>query len=229
MSDLQADEIWLSKTFKKYRKLIILTGGKKSPLYKRYYSRLTKSFKDFRTAIAAFFVATEKELPARLRALVDSVKAGKTQEDVDRRAKRAQRSFAEIESHLRVCRTIQSARERVLKMDRDVATAKKRTQEAIDRVREQLILAAQPPQDAYTGADKKALRARVLAAWQKQWPNDQVVAIRMHMAAFKRTKDQKWDPTTKVLRHRDKSELCVRVIVKTGRASRNVLPRLHHT
>ncbi len=70
------------------------------------------------------------------------------------------------------------------------------------------------PKDLYAGADKAALKDRLLAAWKAQYPKDEVLDVRFSMENWKREVQHVWEKDR--FRTYDVSRLIVTVILKTS-------------
>lgn len=97
---------------------------------------------------------------------------------------------------------------------------------AIARISEQYnkkaAAAYRLPADQYTGGDKGAINAQVLAKWKALYPNDQVLATRFPMSAWERRKEADWNNGSWY--YYDNSALLVYVVVKKSGELATVYP-----
>ena len=73
---------------------------------------------------------------------------------------------------------------------------------------------ARAPKDHYTGGDGEKLRQMISAEWKRVYPDDQVLAVRLHAKTWERTVEDRWDEIYKKWERVDKSFLLLAVIVQ---------------
>lgn len=101
-----------------------------------------------------------------------------------------------------------------------VAVYAKKLEEASARIaakdeawRKSVVDRVEMPRDAYAGADKEALREAIQAAWAAAWPDDRILAVRLHSNSWERTERASWDRGAKAWSFSDTSVLPARVVV----------------
>jgi hypothetical protein len=213
---------WCSGKFQEYRSLIVVTGGKDSPLYQRYM-KTAEAIKGFREKAGEYVAAAQKSVPEALEA------ARKMAGEAARDKKPAfitggvQQHLDQARSTLRVCRALLSGDDPRLKEMEERSTA---AEQEIEKVRqalhEQIVAETRAPKDRYVGSDRDALRKQVLDAWKEAWPKDGVLGVRFHMKDWDRTAKWTYSRAGESWSLSDRSVLAVTVIVKTG-ADRAIL------
>lgn len=98
----------------------------------------------------------------------------------------------------------------------EIAAATQRIDALAATLAEQILAEARPPEDVYRGSDRAALEQQLRAAWTKKHPGDEILAVRFHMAAWKRDLTSTWSGSSKSWSHSDTSVLCVTIVVRTS-------------
>lgn len=207
---------WCQERFKVYQPLIIVTGGKESPLYKRY-EKTALAIKKFQERAADFVKSSEGDLPKLLaeaekmaKAAVDQKKPAYFDGGVQQKLDEAQRLLAACAALL----PMDDAR--WLAMQRSMDESKARLDASRAALKAEIIAATTAPADVYEGADKEALRKAVLDAWKVAWPGDEVLGVRMSMKAFDRTTKWVWQDAESAWYKVDHSVLAATVAVRKG-------------
>lgn len=207
---------WGSEKFKEYRPIMVLSGGKQSPLFKKY-DAMSASLKNFQAEAGDYFKKAEAEVPALLKKAEEMASKAAAEKKPAFFTGGVQQQLDWAENYMKVCRALVAPDdERLKKMETAWADTKKKVDEQAATLKEQIIAEARPPDEKYNGADKEDIRKNVLAEWKKAWPKDEVMMIRMHMANFDRREKATWDEGSKSWEFSDRSVLCVTVIVKTS-------------
>jgi hypothetical protein len=86
----------------------------------------------------------------------------------------------------------------------------------------ELLASIQAPADAYSGADKAKLHGMIKNAWEKLYPEDEIMAIRFPVNTWNRTTSWKWNNAGwyKV----DTSALVAKVVIKTDANIATIYP-----
>lgn len=114
--------------------------------------------------------------------------------------------------------------EKVLAFEKDVAAAQAQVDTAYAALKEDVIAAQQMPEDKYKGDDKAKLEQLIREAWAKEHKKDEILAIRFHMADWKRNVEETWNSGSKSWSLSDMSVLCISVIVKTNDTIATIYP-----
>ncbi|MEK7468147.1 MAG: hypothetical protein AAB074_12090 [Planctomycetota bacterium] len=207
---------WGNEKFKEYRPIMVLSGGKSSPLFKKYEA-MSNAIKGFQTEAGEYFKKAEAEVPALLKKAEEMAAKAAAEKKPAFFTGGVQQQFDWAENYMKVCRALVPADdERLVKMESAWAASKKKVDEQAGTLKELIVAETRPPDEKYSGADKEEIRAKVMEEWKKAWPKDEVMMIRMHMANFDRREKATWDSGSKSWEFSDRSVLCVTVIVKTS-------------
>jgi len=89
---------------------------------------------------------------------------------------------------------------------------------------EEALASGDVPAETYAGADKEELRALVRAAWEKRWPEDKIVAVRLPVKDWERTVKETYDEGSKSWEKTDKQFLVVHVVVERSEKVVEMIP-----
>lgn len=207
---------WASDTFKTYKPLIVLTGGEKSPLYKKYEA-MAKSIKAFQAEASEFFKEAQAEVPALCKKAEEMADKAAAEKKAAYFTGGVKQQLDGAESYLKVCRGLVKADdERLQAMEDAKAASQKKIDAQAASLKELIIAETRPPAEKYSGGDKEDIRKAIAAEWKAAWPQDEILMIRLHMGAFDRRETATWDGGSKSWSFSDRSVLCVTVIVKTS-------------
>lgn len=207
---------WAKEKFKEYRPILVLTGGKESPLYKRY-DALSGAIKGFQEEAGKFFEQAAKDVPGLLKKAEEMATKAAADKKPAFFTGGVRQQFDQAEEYLKVCRGLAPAdHPGLVAMETAFTDTRKRVDEAAASLKEEIVASTMPPTEKYKGADKEDLRGQILAAWKEAWPDDEVLTIKFHMENFDRRQKAIWDAGSKAWNFDDRSVLCVTVIVKTS-------------
>lgn len=207
---------WGSDKFKEYRPIIVLSGGDKSPLYKKYEA-MAKSIKAFQAEATEFFKKAQEEVPGFLKKAEEMATQAASEKKPAFITGGVKQQFDWADADLKVCRALVPADDERLKaMESAYAESRKKVDAQAATLKELILAEERPPAEKYKGADLEALRKQILAEWKKEWPKDEVLMVRFHMENFDRRETATWDEGSKSWSFDDRSVLCVTVIVKTS-------------
>ncbi len=207
---------WGSEKFKQYRPLIVLTGGEKSPLYKKYEA-MAKSIKGFQAEATEFFKEAQAQVPELLKKAEEMAEKAAAEKKPAFFTGGVKQQLDGAESYLKPCRALVPADDERLKaMEGAWAASKKKIDAQGAMLKEQIIAETRPPAEKYSGGDKEDIRKKITEEWKAAWPQDEVLMVRLHMANFDRRETATWDDGSNSWSFSDRSVLCVTVIVKTS-------------
>ena len=205
---------WCSDRFAQYRPLIIVTGGKESPLYKRY-GKTAEAIKGFQDRVVKFFDEAKTQIPSEL----DQAEKMGNQAAKDKKPAfftgGVRQHLDKAEAYMKVCRGFLKAEdERLVALETSFSEAKVRIAAIEASLETEITAATRAPDEKYQGSDRAALESELRAAWKKAWPDDEILAVRFHMQDFNRSVEWNW--VGDGWKKSDTSVLCVTVIVKTS-------------
>ncbi|NUN48149.1 MAG: hypothetical protein HUU15_04880 [Candidatus Brocadiae bacterium] len=207
---------WSQERFKVYRPLIVLTGGKESPLYRRY-DAMSKGIKSFQEEATKFFGDAESEVPGFLAKAEEMAAKAAAEKKPAFFSGGVRQQLDQAELRIKVCRALVPADDARLKtMEAAWASSKSKIDASAAGLKDLLIAEARPPAEKYKGGDKEDLRAKVVEAWKAKYPNDEILMTRCHMENFDRRQTATWDSGTRSWEFSDRSVLAITVIVKTS-------------
>lgn len=108
-----------------------------------------------------------------------------------------------------------SADERT-KLTARVAAIEEETEKIAQKLAETIIRENRAPGNAYAKDDRKAIESLVRSEWQKRFPSESIVAIRIPAEAMERKTAWVYEPSMNGFHKIDRSSLLVWVIVKDG-------------
>jgi hypothetical protein len=85
-------------------------------------------------------------------------------------------------------------------------------------------MATQTPEDAYQGEDKDKVLEMVAEAWKKEFPEDEVLGMRIQMDDWERYQDRRWSDGDEAFYDVDYSTLQTMVIVKKDNLKATMWP-----
>ena len=104
---------------------------------------------------------------------------------------------------------------RTAKLRAGLAETEKKIEALRSTLRQEILASTKCPPDAYKGADKATLKGLVEAEWKQIYPKDQVLAVRFVTPEWNRKSGASWSAAWKSWQNYDRSEMQVRVIVRT--------------
>jgi hypothetical protein len=207
---------WCSERFAKYKNLIVISGGKDSPLYKRY-EKTAKAIQGFQKAAGDFVKSAESAVPTKL------AEAEKMGDEAAKNKKPAfftggvKQKLDEAQGMMKVCRAFLKADDkRMIALETAYAKTKKATDAQAASLKELITAEMRAPADNYSGDDKKAIEKEILDAWKEKWPKDKVLGLRFHMKQFDRRVEWTYYEASSTWKKSDVSVLCITVIVQTS-------------
>lgn len=207
---------FFSETYARYKPLIVVTGGKNSPLYKRY-EYAARSLNEFNPRVVDFYQSAQAEYPRHLeeaRSMADKASEEKKPMFFTGGVRQA---MEQAEKLVKLCcAVLPQDDERRADMWGDIDAVKKDLAAVEAELKELILAEARLPGEGYEGSDKEALRGQIVEAWQKKWPKDEVLGTRFAMKAFDRSVKWNWQAAESSWYKTDHSVLCVLVIVKTS-------------
>lgn len=215
-AELPQASAWSSGKFKEYRPLLVLTGGRKSPLFRRYEA-LANAVKQFQAEAAAFLEKAKSEVPAILGKAEELAARAVAEKKPAFFTGGVRQQFDEAERLMKVCRAFASSDNADLAgLEAACEAARRKVDGLAEGLKEEILAGARPPEEKYRGGDREDLRARVIAAWKEAWPKDEILGVVFHMENFERTEKATWNGGAKEWTFEDRSVLAVTVIVKAS-------------
>jgi len=207
---------WCSQRYAEYKSLIILTGGKASPLYKRY-EKTANSVKKFQAAASEFVGECEKEVPALCAEAVEMGEKAAADKKPAFFTGGVKQKLEQASARLTVCASLLPAEDPRLKAQSDaMAAAKAKCDTLAGSLKAEILAATRAPKDEYEGSDKATYEKAIRAAWSKEHAGDEILAVRFHMQQFDRDAKWTWHSADSSWNKSDMSVLCVTVVVKTN-------------
>lgn len=207
---------FFSETYATYKPLIIVTGGKNSPLYKRY-EYAARALNEFNPKVSEFYGEAQVEYPNQLdeaRKWADKASAEKKPMFFTGGVRQAMEKAEKLVKLC--CAVLPRDDERRDEMWAKVNETREHLSGVESELKELILAEARLPSESYGGGDKDELRSRILDAWQKKWPGDEVLDTRFAMKAFDRDVKWNWQAAESSWYKTDHSVLCVLVVVKTS-------------
>lgn len=207
---------WCSERFAEYKPLITMTGGKASPLYKRYEKTAT-AVKKFQAAASEFVAECEKEVPASCSEATAMGEKAAAEKKPAFFTGGVKQKLDEAKARIEVCASLLPADDaRMIAMNESLAAARSKCDSLAGTLKAEILAAARAPKDEYEGGDKGEHEKAIRAAWGAKYPDDEIVAVRFHMEKFDRNTKWSWQSADSSWNKSDMSVLCVTVIVKTS-------------
>jgi len=101
------------------------------------------------------------------------------------------------------------------KLRAQLAETEKKIESLRSTLRQEILASTKCPPDAYKGADKAQLKGLVEEQWKAEYPKDELLAVRFVTPEWNRKNGASWSAAWKSWENYDRSEMQVRVIVKT--------------
>lgn len=207
---------WCSERFAEYKPLITMTGGKESPLYKRY-EKTANAVKKFQAAASEFVAECEQEVPRTCAGAVEMGEQAAAEKKPAFFTGGVKQKLEQAKARIDVCASLLPADDARRKAMTDaLASARAKCDALAGSLKAEILAATRAPNDVYRGTDKAAHEAAIRAAWSKEHPNDEILAVRFHMEQFDRDTKWTWQSADSSWNKSDTSVLCATVIVKTG-------------
>lgn len=207
---------WCSERYAEYKPLLVLTGGKSSPLFKRY-EKTANSVKKFQAAAGEFVKECEQDVPALCAEAVTMGKKAAAEKKPAFFTGGVKQKLEQANSRIKVCASLLPADDSRMKaMSEALAGSRAECDQLASTLKAEILADARAPKDLYAGSDKTDLERGIRAAWAAKWPNDEVLGIRFHMEQFDRNTKWTWHGADSSWNKSDMSVLCVTVIVKTS-------------
>jgi hypothetical protein len=207
---------WCSERYAEYKPLLVLTGGKSSPLFKRY-EKTANSVKKFQAAAGDFVKECEQDVPGLCK---DAVAMGE-QAAADKKPAfftgGVKQKLEQANARITVCASLlQPDDSRMKAMNDAMSGAKSECDRLASTLKAEILAATRAPNDLYAGSDKVAHEKAIRAAWQAKWSGDEILGLRFHMEQFDRNTKWTWYDSDSSWNKSDMSVLCVTVVVKTS-------------
>lgn len=207
---------WCSEKFAEYRPLVVLTGGKESPLYRRY-EKTAKAIKGFQEQAGKFVGESEKLVPGLLSEAEEMAKKAAADKKPAFFTGGVKQKLDQAMARLKVCRgLLQKDDKRLIAMEEAHASAQKRIDVQAESLKSEILAATRAPDEKYKGADRQDIEKAIRAEWKKEWPKDEILGVKFHMESFDRSVKWSWSDGGNSWSKSDLSVLCVTVIVKTS-------------
>lgn len=215
---------FFSETFAKYKPLIVVTGGKESSLYKKY-KWASQPLNEFSPKANEFFQAAQAEYPQHLDKAVEMAAKAANEKKPLFFTGGVRQEMEEAERLVKLsCALLPADDERRAEMWGKVDAVKADLARTEEQLKDLILAEARLPDEQYSGGDKDELRERVLAAWKKKYPKDEILGTRFHMKAFDRNVKWTWQGAESSWYKTDMSVLAVLVVVKTSDAVATTYP-----
>ncbi|MCA9319792.1 MAG: hypothetical protein KDB53_03605, partial [Planctomycetes bacterium] len=207
---------WCGEAFKTYRPLIIVTGGKNSPYYKKY-ERTAKAIQGFEARAAAFVKQAESEVPRlceQAETMAEKARSRKMPAFINGGVRQ---KLDQADRQIRVCQAFMTDDDqRMAEMVTRRAAAEKTVQEVAATMDDEITRSNRLRPETYEGSDLEALRRQIREAWSKAWPEDDILRIVFHMQAFERDVKWTWQAAETAWIKSDHSVLATTVVIKTS-------------
>ena len=206
---------FFSESYARYKPLIVVSGGKNSPLYKRY-KWAAQPINEFTGKAQEFYTQAQTDYVAHLAAASDWADRAQREKKPLFFTGGVRQEMENAEQLVKLCcALLPEDDERRGEMWGEVDDVKARIARAEAELGELVLAAARVPGEKYDGSDKEQLRRRILEAWKKKWPADEVLATSFHMKEFDRSVEWRWQAAESSWYKSDHSVLAVTVVVKT--------------
>lgn len=207
---------WCSERYAEYKPLIIMTGGKTSPLYKRYEKTAT-SVKKFQAAAGEFVGECEKEVPSLCAEAVQMGEKAAADKKPAFFSGGVKQKLEMATARITVCASLLPAEDSRMKAMNDaMVSAKAKCDTLAGSLKTEILAATRAPKDEYEGSDQAAYEKAIRAAWSNEHSGDEILAVRFHMQQFDRDTKWTWHSADSSWNKSDMSVLCVTVVVKTS-------------
>ncbi len=112
----------------------------------------------------------------------------------------------------------------VQKLGKMLAQAQLDAKKAEEALEQEIIATNKPPADQYRGGDRKAIIAKVKAAWQKNNPGDEILEIRVPYKEWRREVGYKWNGAASQWEKYDRQYIQLAVVVKSNDKVATIYP-----
>lgn len=191
---------------------LVNSPSKHGEFIKQKFNGAERAFKGFHAKINDYLKKALTETPAAIDQALELAKQGQAERKPAFFTGGVKQQQDLAWRNLRVLLAINEKAEKSVALKAKYDEAQAAIEQMAATLKEEIVAATPAPADQYGGADKEDLRAEIEAAWKKQWPDDEILAVRMTDPDWNRR--QKWEKVGNALEWSDWSYLGSRVVVK---------------
>ncbi|MCK4742251.1 MAG: hypothetical protein KAT25_00375 [Sulfuriflexus sp.] len=133
-------------------------------------------------------------------------------------------SLRRAQVHFEFLDKAQKFKSEVVALSRQLDETRKTTNDAAATLEKEILESNRTPKEIYTGSDKSKLEKIILAAWKKEYPNEEVLSVIFHRDSWKRNNILRWNQVLLSWEHSDWSYLETVVVTKTNSDIATIYP-----